>query len=494
MLTRKTSQLSNIIESGKQINFSFYYYNRNINNFMNSLITKILSRNNIPFLQSTLTTILRELITNAVKANSKRIYFKRQKLDIEDLDDYRLGMENFKAFIIEHQEAIEEELRLENVKVTIQIKNSDSGICITINNNVPIHQEEMDKINSRMIKAKEYHDFSDVYSEVLDSSEGEGLGILLIMLFLRNSGIGENSFKIISESGNTRTSLTIPHELTPAEISGEMQKKILREIHDLPTFPENITEIQDMCKIRDISLKKISDRISLDPSLSTSVLKLANSAGFFTRNKVDQIIDAVKIIGLKNLEALLITTSARAIMNDKYSVFKKIWDHCNKTALYARYIALKFGFSVLCDNAALGGLLHDLGKIVLLSTNKSLTEWISDVSRKKELRTSTTIEEVSIGISHAKIGELIAEKWNLPDFIIDAIRNHHAPMNCDPMHREIIYIIYLANQLCNIEDKSSHYYYIEQEILDTFGIKSEEELMKFHDEMKTMAILQTRMN
>jgi len=181
-------------------------------------------------------------------------------------------------------------------------------------------------------------------------------------------------------------------------------------------------------------------------------------------------------------------------MNDKYTVFKKIWDHCNKTSLYARYISLKYGYAVLCDNSSLAGLLHDLGKIVLLSANSSLSEWISDVSRKKELRTSTSIEEVSIGISHAKIGEMIAEKWNLPEYIVEAIKNHHAPLNCNPKYRELIYIIYLANQFCNIEDKTSQYFYIEQEVLDTFRIKNDDELMKFHDEMKTMALMQSKMN
>lgn len=494
ILTKKTSQLTNIIDDGKQINVSFHYYNRNINSFINSLFSKILSRKNIPFLHSTVTTILRELITNAIKANSKRVYFKSNNLDMFDDKEYNAGMENFKSYIVSNQEEVEEELKKFNLKVTMQINNSERGLKIMIINNVPLHREELSKIQHRIQKAGEFKDFSEVYSEVIDSSEGEGLGIILTMLFLRNSGIGEQSFKISADSEKTYTSLIIPFDLSPVEITSKIQDGIFKEIEELPTFPENILELQKLCKTEDVTLKKISDRISLNPSLSVSVLKLANSAGFLTRNRTEYVIDAIKIIGLKNLEALLITSSARKIMNEKYTVFKKIWDHCNKTSAYARYIAMKFGYAVLSDSAALGGLLHDLGKIILLSANSALSEWISEITRKKELRTSTTLEEVSIGLSHSTIGELIAAKWNLPEYIIESIKNHHSPLNCSAQYREIVYIIYLGNHLCNIEDKVSQYYFIEQEVLDMFKINDEEELMKLHSEIKTMQVIESKYN
>jgi hypothetical protein len=93
-IASQTSQLSSRLDGGKNIRLSFHYYNKDIIHFISSLFTKILSRNNIVFLQSTIITVLRELIVNAVKANSKRVYFRNKNLDMNNESEYSKGMEN----------------------------------------------------------------------------------------------------------------------------------------------------------------------------------------------------------------------------------------------------------------------------------------------------------------------------------------------------------------------------------------------------------------
>ena len=98
-------------------------------------------------------------------------------------------------------------------------------------------------------------------------------------------------------------------------------------------------------------------------------------------------------------------------MDQRFKSYKKIWEHCNTVAFYSRAIAEKKKLSKIYDKVFLAGMLHDLGKIVLLATSPDLDTWISDITKKREIRTSTVIEEISIGISHSTIGELIAQKW-----------------------------------------------------------------------------------
>ncbi len=468
---------------GKQINLSFHYHNKKIINFLNSLFTKILSRNDRTFLQSTIMTVLREIIVNAVKANTKRLYFQKQNLDIYNPDHYNFGMQHFKSFIIENQDLCENELKNENYKVTLHIKKESNGITITVSNNVPILEEELLKIQERIKKAKEYNDFTEVYTDISDDTEGEGLGIVLTILFLRNSGIGEDSFKIFSHNDKTYSSIFIPYQLQPREITNNIRKKILDEVNELPSFPENILELQKLCTDPYTPINKIADRIILDPSLSISVLKLANSAGFITRKRTENINDAIKIIGFRNLNAIIVASSAKKILDERYSIYKKIWEHCNKTALYSRYIALKTGNQKICDKVFLAGLLHDIGKIILLSTNKNLTQWISEITRKREIRTSTVIEEVSIGISHSTIGQLIAKKWNLPEYLIESIKHHHSPCSIGKEFKYILNIVYLANHICNIEDCKSDYFCLEEEVLTMFNINDENRFKKFHEEL-----------
>ncbi len=483
MIAAKTSQLAQQVETGQTIGLTFHYHNKSNIQFIGSLIRKVLSKNNIIFLQDTLFTILREIIVNAVKANSKRFYFENQNLDIRNPDEYLEGMQNFKNFIVKNQDLVEQELKKSRYRVGLYLKKTGSGLKIYVRNNTPILDDELHRIHERIAKAKSYNDFSEVYGDVTDDSEGEGLGLLLTILFLRNSGIGENSLEIKTDGKMTQSSLLVPYQLKPASIVNEIQSQIIDEVKELPSFPEQIHELQRLCNDPDVTIKAVADRIILDPALTASILKLSNSAGFITRKRIESIEDAIKIIGFKNLKAILIASSARTIMDRKYSIYKQIWNHCNRVAYYARYIAVKFGYNKIVEHVYLSGLLHDLGKIVLLSTSSSLSNWISDITMNREIRTSTIIEELSIGISHSTIGELIAGKWNLPEYLVQTIANHHSPLNADKKYHPVVYIVYLANEFCNIEQKKYDYGYVEDEVLGLFGVDSEEKFTELHEEL-----------
>ena len=181
---------------------------------------------------------------------------------------------------------------------------------------------------------------------------------------------------------------------------------------------------------------------------------------------------------------VLVASSARNIMSERYSSFKEIWNHCNRTAFYARKIAMQYGYGKIAEHAFLAGLLHDLGKIVLLSTSTKLAEWISDFTRNREMRTSTVIEEIAIGMSHSTVGARIAEKWNLPHYVIESVKHHHSPLNADIAFREIVAVTYLANLICGIETGKYDYTVLEEDVLSMFGIQSEAELAELHDNVR----------
>ncbi len=481
MITQQTSHLTTILEKGEPVSLTFHHLSDKNLKFLTSLLTKILSRSDKIYLQNTIITILREMIVNAVKANTKRVFFKKQNLDIFNHDDYAIGMEAFKEFLIKEKDIVEEDLRENELKVVFGLKKLEEGLKVIIQNNSEILPEEMEKIQSRIELARKYNDFSEVYMDVYDDMEGEGLGILLTMLFLRNSGIGENSFKIVSNKGITQSSFVIPSILKPREITNEIQQEIVKEVDQLPTFPEYIHELMRLCRDPESSINVIAEKILYDPSLTAAVLKLANSAGFITGKRIEHIDEAVMVIGLKNLNHILIGASAQKILEERYTSFKKIWEHSNRVARHARVIARMIKKKGIMENSFVSGLLHDLGKIVLISSNAKLSERIAEVAVKRKIRTSAVIEEVAIGISHAAIGELIAKKWNLPDYLVESIKQHHSPLNCHQGHRDVVYITYLANMLTGIDDGKYDYYSVEDEVLEHMGIHNEGELRAFHE-------------
>ena len=483
MTTTKTSQLSDQVLNGEKVRLTFHYNNKEITKFLNSIFTKILSKTDMLYLQGPVENVTRELIINAVKANSKRIYFKKNQLDISNPSHYEEGMVNFKDFLVEQIDRLPEELKENGYRVEVNFIKDKEGFSIIIRNNSGLLPFEEERIKMRLDKARQYTDFSDIYMDIADDQEGEGLGIPLTMLFLKNSGIGDSSFKIVSNGNVTQSSFKIPLKTYPADLTNVIRDKLVNEIKDLPTFPEHIIELQAMCRNRDIPLSQISSRISIDPALSASVLKLSNSALFMSPKKIENITDALKIIGLKNLNAILVASTTRKIMDERFSSFKDVWNHCNKAAFYARNIAQRTGLYKLSDTVFLAGMLHDLGKIVLLSVNAELTAQIDRITVNRQMRTSTVLEEVSMGISHSAIGRLIAEKWNFPDYIIEAIAYHHSPINPDIKNKDIVYITYIANCMCLIEENKFDFLYIEDDVLNTYNLKKKEVFEIFHQDL-----------
>jgi len=493
VVIEKTSELLKQLDKGDTIGLSLHYHNKFTIKFINSLVSKILSNNNLVFLQTTIFTILREILVNAVKANTKRLYYDIENIDITNLDEYNTIIDEFKPFMVSKAEFIENELKKTKYRVWLYIKKHDGGIKFVVKNNCPMNELEEKRVTHRMERAKEFNDFTEVYGEVMDDSEGEGLGLILIMLFLRNSGIGESSLKITSDEENTRSILNVPFTLKPVEITNEIKKKIVDEVEELPSFPEHVIRLQQMCKMPDVTIKSLADEIKIDLALTSSVLRLSNSAGFMTRKRIEDVNEAIKVIGLKNLNSILITASSRRILDDRYSIFKQIWNHCNKVAFYSRAIALKFKKPKLAENVYIAGLLHDLGKIVLLSTNTKLSEWISDITVGKKIRTSTVIEEISIGMSHATIGEIIATKWNFPEYIIEAISKHHSPLNANDQFKNVVNLTYLANEMCLMEEKKAEFDYIEVSVLETMGIEKEDDFNAFHENIKEQYLKQNEL-
>ena len=478
-----TSNLVKQFDRGEEVFISFSYASRDIEVEMNSLLVKVLSRFDLLYLYDTFESVLRELVQNAVKANMKRIWYKSLNLDINKEDDYRKGMAKFKD-VAYHPEMMIDQLQSSPYRVIIKMRRRADGIDIDIINNARIVPGEMERLMNRMKKAIECVTFSEAYENMYDASEGAGLGIILSLMLLRNAGINPDLFNIVPERDSFKVSISIPLNLKKREITSTIKESILEDVQSLPTFPENILELQAMCNNPDATIDAISGKISLDPSLTAEVLRLSNSAFFTPGKRIKKINEAVLLIGLNNLNSILIASASRKILDRHYRRFEQIWEHCNRTAYYARYIALEKGYGSIADSAFIAGLLHDIGKIVLLATDIKLVNQIAEVVRNRRIRTTAILEEVSIGISHSTIGAHIAEKWNFPDELVESIRYHHTPLNPGINHRDLVMIVYLANQMCNMETKEFDLIFLESDVLGKFGIGSRAEFDLFFKRLR----------
>ena len=424
---------------------------------------------------------LKELAVNAKKANTKRVYFEEKGLSLDHKDDYAEGMKHFKSETMDRIDHYLEMQKQKGLYIKISFHTFSSNFKISIRNNVEINRKEQMRIYDRIARSRAFDSMEEAFSEVLDDSEGAGLGIVILILMLKKMGLDEEAFEIEGERGETTASLTIPISEIKLEELDMLTTRIVNEIDALPQFPENIAVIQQLINDPDSDINEIARRISTDPSLTADLLRVVNSAQFMLPNRVDNIADAVKMVGLRGLKNLLYSYGSEKILNLPQK--KELWDHAHRTAFYAfnlaRNIRLNRDF---IDDAYVGGILHDMGKIVFSSIHPELLEKIKSFSSEKEI-SAGLFENLAGGYNHAEIGSKIAEKWNFSESLIEAIRFHHEPNSGKPEYRKVVYCVYLANALCDLEKEQITYEQLNRDALKFFRITTEDQLDTIRDRL-----------
>jgi len=479
-----TSLLMEDFDTGRPITLRFQYLSTDVLRSLEASLLRILSSRDLIFLFDPLATVIKEAVNNAVKANAKKIYLNKQGQDGGASTDSHLETGSFKEEVLNDISSIEEDLKEEGLYVDFCLQKAAAQIDFIITNNTAIRPEEYERISMRMAMINECDEFIEAYDKCFDETEGSGLGIILILFLLKNSGIGPETFKIFSDDQITRTTFSVALQPQSVEVTTSIKDKILNELELLPTFPAHITELIELCKDPDVSNQEIVKKVIVDPALTADMLKFANSAAIGARIKIKDINQALRTIGIRNFQEILISAGARRILKQRYPRLEEIWEHCNRTAGYASFLAGKYGLTAISKNVFLAGLLHDLGKIVLLSIDPNLTHKIADIVSNRGIKKSTLIEEVSIGISHSAIGAMMARTWHFPEYLVEAISLHHSPLNASPDSRDIVFVTYLANMICDIEQERFQMSCCEQEVLERFGLESEEQFNSLAEECR----------
>lgn len=473
------------IRQGSDFYIQFSTFSPEVESTFSKVLHVYLEKSDLLYMKGMLYTVLKEIINNAIKANVKRLYFKMKGLNIKDEDDYRKGMIAFKkeTYGTETGDELFEKLRAEKLTVRVQFKNDQNKLIFHIINNIQILVDELAKIEERIEKAYAYNDISEAFDDVLDDSEGAGLGLIMALMLFKNIGLPQQTYRLLKKENMTVSIITIPQNMVRSRAHKKLTNEIINEVERLPSFPANVIEIQRLCNKKDSTIKQISEKIRIDPGLTADLLKLANSAGYITSGRTDTIEDAVKVIGLKGLNTLLVASGVQKVIQAKYKRFEKIWHISHKRAFYAQRIAIQLQRNNLSEFVYLAGLLADIGTIILLSLNPERAEKIREIAGMRGMETSNLLEEMSLGISHATLGKLILSKWKFNQALIKTVEFHNRPYMAPEKFKELIYIVYLANFFSEIEDGKSKYELIDEDVLENLKIKNKEHLQMIHKKL-----------
>lgn len=206
-------------------------------------------------------------------------------------------------------------------------------------------------------------------------------------------------------------------------------KEYVQQITQLPTIPVVAQQILKLVHDERTSVDKLSNIIENDPPISAKILSVANSAFFGYKATTKTIHNAILRIGFTNVKDIAVGVSLMTVFEERGGGprafdYQRIFNHSVTVGAIAQLISkdLKLKFS---DEIFMTGILHDLGYLVL---NKYFPDTYMQVlgvfEKTKDLLGA---EESVFDFTHADIGAWLAEKWKLPESVLDAVLYHHKP-------------------------------------------------------------------
>jgi putative nucleotidyltransferase with HDIG domain len=209
----------------------------------------------------------------------------------------------------------------------------------------------------------------------------------------------------------------------------------------------------------DASLGEVGQCIAREPGLSTKVLQLVNSAVFGLPQMVADPTHATVLLGLDVIRTLVLSIRVFEAVPDSSVeglTAAAVWRHSVAVARLAKRIALAEGRDeYVAECAFLGGLLHDIGKLVLAA---NLPERYLSVRKLGNGHCARTcgVERKVFGGSHGEVGAYLIGLWGFPDSVLEAIAWHHAPSRCVHEPFSPLTSVHVANTLLACPDPAAH--------------------------------------
>ncbi|NDF13852.1 HDOD domain-containing protein [bacterium] len=202
----------------------------------------------------------------------------------------------------------------------------------------------------------------------------------------------------------------------------------LQKIQSLPVLPQVAMRVTERMQSSTATLPEIAELIKSDVGLSTKVLRLANSSYYSIPGGVTEVSKALQFLGFTTIAQIVLTSSVFGAFQSQGTAgfpLSRFWLHCFAVGLLAEMTSknLKLGNP---SEAFVGGLLHDIGKLILLELAPEQLQ--KTLRHSLENKISFIEAETALGFhNHVQLGVEIARHWKLPSSIQNAIASHHIP-------------------------------------------------------------------
>ena len=213
----------------------------------------------------------------------------------------------------------------------------------------------------------------------------------------------------------------------------------------LRPFDRNTLRIQQEIGKEEPDTRLIEKLIASDPALTSQVLRLANSAFYKGLTKISTIHNAMIRIGITEIANIVSLVTHQKNFSSKDAVVReilgKLWAHSVGCAIGSQWLATRRGLRDLCHEAFIAGLLHDVGKLFLITTIDTIR-----ASGRIASRPSPELISELMDSMHVKFGYALLETWNLPDAYCEVALRHHDE-ECEG-NNTLLMLVRLGNCAC----------------------------------------------
>jgi putative nucleotidyltransferase with HDIG domain len=218
----------------------------------------------------------------------------------------------------------------------------------------------------------------------------------------------------------------------PAPVMRVSQERIESQLETCARLPSLSTinnVLHELLHAEQCYTSQVSDVIRRDPSMTTRLLRLVNSVYFGLSAPVTNIEEAVFYLGVRQIRQLAMVTPViedlQKLTNQLPFPWREFWQHCIATAILTREI-IGDVLPAVDEVDYISGLLHDVGKIVMISAfPKHFTEIQRTLSQGAV--DLLAAESEILGLDHCELGALYLKQHKLPEAVVEAVRCHHHP-------------------------------------------------------------------
>ena len=254
--------------------------------------------------------------------------------------------------------------------------------------------------------------------------------------------------------------------------------RLLKESERIEPVPQVIHQLMDLVDDPEVPVAEITELILYEPLVTANLLKLANSAAFGFKKKVDSVHDAVVLLGLKRVVEIILLNSVTKPLKSAHQGYGleegQLWKQSVSCALMASAIAETINAPEK-HTIFTAALLKDIGVIVL---DRHMGDAMATIRRAMEVDRLSLVaaERQVLGIDHAHLGGKIAEKWNFSQVLAGTIQSHHLTDEVPDIPKEVA-MVYLADSMCSMSGLNGglfcgHYVYYDR-VCDQLGLSEE---------------------